>query len=254
MSENEGQTPEMTPPDSGNGDIPPSAQEALGGSEVPNGEVVQPESAEMTEQKERSTLGRRFTKAEQEINELRETVARLNARLMEAPSQNAAMNQPVSEKPPVDYITTPEDLEAYEAWKEAKAERQRNEYSNKYIHSIRTMSYINPDLHTEIEAELLTNVNDYPTYSKNADPVSDARTNYYKAESKIAKQKLAEVQVPRPNVRGGDNAPTGVSGTGRMTAPSKPIVKLDEFASKFVKSLGESESADWVQKAVSRDR
>lgn len=253
MSEQTEQTPEVNPPVQGMDGASPSAVEALGGSEVPNGEVVQPESAEALEHKERSNLGRRFTKAEQEINELKSQLARMSERLMttNAPS---AMNQPVEETPPVDYITTPEDLEKYEAWKANKLERQRNQYANAYVHSIKTMSYMNPELHTDIENELLTNVNDYPTYSKHLDPASDARANYLKAENKILKQKLTGNQVPPPNVKGGANAPTGLSGTSRVNTPTKPVVKLDEFSSKFLKSLGESEDADWVQKAVARDK
>jgi hypothetical protein len=252
MSEQTEQTPGATSPaETGIEGASPSASEAQG-SEA-EGAGVQQESAEMAEHKERSMLGRRFTKAEQEIAGLKEQLNRMTERLLNS-NAPSAMNQAVSEQPPVDYITTPEDLERYEAWKEAKLERQRNQYANQYVHSIKTMNYINPEMHSEIEAELLTNVNDYPTYSKFADPVSDARANYYKAESKVLKQKLTGNQVPPPNVRGGANAPTGLSGTSRVNTPAKPTVKLDEFASKFLKSLGESEDAEWVQKSVARDK
>lgn len=251
MSEQLEQTPEANPPVEGMEGASPSASEALGSSEVetPN----QLEQDEPLDQKERSRLGRRFTKTEQEMAGLKAQLDRMTA-MLEASHAPSAMNQPVSDVPPVDYITTPEDLEKYEAWKANKLERQRNQYANQYVHSIKTMSYMSPEMHAEIEAELLTNVNEYPTYSKHLDPASDARTNYLKAENKILKQKVTGNQVPPPNVRGGANAPTGMSGTSRVNTPAKPTVKLDEFASKFLKSLGESEDADWVQKSVAREK
>lgn len=255
MGEQEVQTLENQSPDNtGNDGASSSAIEALGGEE-PNTSAtdsVQDEGTQdpLEEQRERSRLGRRFTKFEQEIDGLKQTINQLSSTLMQRPdpyTQRAV--DFVEDKPPVDYITTPEDLDKYEAWKQAKMEKQRNTYANQYVHSIKSMSYLNPDMHSIIENELLTNVNEYPTYSKFVDPVSDARQNYLKAENKILKSKLGGNQ-PKPNVKGGTNEATGVSLNTRVNTPPKASIKLDDYASKFVRSLGESEDAEWVQKSL----
>lgn len=253
MGEQEIQTiEEQSPTEVGNDVISPSAEEALG-VEEPTQITEQTETAEQLEHKERSKLGRRISSFEQEIDGLKQTIAQLSSNLMQRPdpySQRAV--GAVEDAPPVEYISTPDDLEKYEAWRAAKTERQRNAYANNYIQTIKTMTYVNPELHTDIENELLTNVNAYPTYSNYANPAGDAQQNYLKAENKLLKQRLVSSQAPKPNVRGGAPAPTGVSATTRMNTVAKPTVKLDDYASKFIKSLGESEDADWVQKSVAR--
>lgn len=243
MSENEGQTPENTNPPEGNDGVSPSAQEALGEEQIGGDTPPQQESNSPSEQQERSRLGRRFTKFEQEMAEIKSQLANISSFTM----QRAV---PADDKPPVEYITTPEDIDKYTEWKNAKAARQRDAYASQYVQAVKSFNYMNTDLHAEIENELLTNVSDYPTYSRHQDPMGDARVNYMKAENKILKSRLTT--APKPNVRGGNNAPTGISGGDRIVNPSKPVAQLDEYASKFVKSLGEDANAEWVQKAVSR--
>jgi hypothetical protein len=252
MGEQEQTLESQSPAEVGNDAIPTSATEALGVVGETTQEPEQTETAEQLEHKERSKLGRRISSFEQEIDGLKQTIAQLSSNLMRPDpySQNAV--GAAVDAPPVEYISTPEDLEKYEAWRNAKQERQRNAYANNYIHSIKTMTYVNPELHSEIENELLTNVNAYPTYSNYSNPAGDAQQNYLKAENKLLKQRLVSSQTPKPNVRGGAPAPTGVSATTRMNTATKPSVKLDDYASKFIKSLGESEDADWVQKSVAR--
>ena len=232
------------PADPGNGGEPSSDPAPAEPSEPSS---LQPEPDDSLEQKERSRLGRRFTKFEQEMEGLKQSVTQLMGTIRE----RQAIETPVDDKPPVEYITTPEDLEKYESWKQDKEVRRRNVYANNYIHSIKSMNYLNPDLHDEIENELLTNVNEYPTYSKFSDPASDARQNYLKAENKLLKQRMANLG-PRPNVKGGNTPPSGVSSSSRVNAPPKNMVKLDEYASKFVKSIGETEDAEWVQNSIAR--
>lgn len=253
MSDQEEQTLEPeSPAEAGTDDGFSSAQDALSNEEAPMDEASTPqETDDSLDHKERSRLGRRLSKYEQEIEGLKATISQLGQNLQQrTPFQPGAINQ-VSDKPPVDYITTPEDLEAYESWKVKRMEQQRNQYAQHYIHNIKNMSFVNPDLHSEIETELLTNVDDYPTYSKYRDPVSDARTNYMAAENKILKRRLVGT-VPRPNIKGGTNAPTGVSATSRMNNIPKPAPKLDEYAEKFLRSIGETSDAEWVQKSVAR--
>jgi len=247
MAENE-ETLGTQSPDKGNDEIPSSAREALEEAAPPP--QSEPDDT-LDDHKERSRLGRRFTKFEQEIDGLKQTISQLNTVLSQRqdPYVERAMSQPLEEKPPVEYITTPDDLEKYEAWREDQVARKRNAYANRYVHSIKNLTYMSPDMHTEIEQELLTNVGEYPTYSKFSDPAGDAQKNYMKAENKLLKQRLGA--KPQPNVRGGQSAPTGVSANTRINAPLRAPIKLDEYASKFVKHLGEAEDSEWVQTSVS---
>lgn len=254
MGEQELQTQDSQSPLEGNDDVSASAQEALGVTDdvaqVESDQIV--ETPEQLEHKERSKLGRRISNFEQEISGLKQTIAQLSSTLMQKESYSQGAIGNVGDVPPVEYISTPEDLEKYEAWRAEKIGRQRNAYANAYVHTIKNLSYINPDLHTDIETELLTNVGEYPTYSNYSNPASDAQQNYVRAENKLLKQRLMANQTPKPNVRGGAAMATGISATSRMSVPAKQSIKLDDYASKFIRSLGETEEAEWVQKSVSR--
>jgi hypothetical protein len=243
------QTIENQSPPVGNDDVSTSEAQ-VDEVQQPTDTPQQPEIDPLEEHKERSKLGRKMATVEQELSSMRQTIQQLSSMLQSR--QTNALNTAADDAPPVEYITTPEDLEKYEAWKEAKMERQRSVYANNYIHTIKTLSYINPELHDDIVQELLTNVAEYPTYSRHANPADDAKRNYVIAENKLLKQRLAGDRPIVPNVRGDNSAPTGLSNTSRSNTPPKPTVQLDEYSSKFLKSLGETTESEWVQKSLSR--
>lgn len=243
------QTLESQSPAPGNDDKTTSeaqVEEVQQQTDTPQPPVIDP----LEEHKERSKLGRKMATVEQELSSMRQTISQLNNMLQSR--QTNALNTAADDVPPVEYITTPEDLEKYESWKAAKMERQRSVYANNYIHTIKTLSYINPELHDDIEQELLTNVAEYPTHSKHANPADDAKRNYVIAENKLLKQRLAGERPIVPNVRGDNSAPTGLSNTSRSNTPPKPTVQLDDYSSKFLKSLGETTDSKWVQDSLSR--
>jgi hypothetical protein len=255
MAENEETLGNQSPLE-GNDDIPSSAREALGGVAADTPPQVEPDAPldipeepdEPTDIRERSKLGRKVSMFEQEITGLKQTISQLNTLLTQRDVfTDRAL--PSDDKSPVEYITTPEDLERYEAWRDEQRTRQRSAYANRYVHTIKNLTHFGSDMHAEIENELLTNVGEYPTYSKYGDPAGDAEKNYVRAENKLLKMKLAGSK-PQPNVRGGSPLPTGVSANTRVNAPSKASIKLDEYASKFLKNLGESEDSEWVQRSL----
>jgi hypothetical protein len=247
MSEQEGQTPENTnPPVEGNDGVSPSAIEALGEERIGGDTPPQPETDSPSDQQERSRLGRRFTKFEQEMADLKSQLSTVVSTL----TMTQRAMQPAEKEVLPEYVTTPQDVDMVIEAREKKLARQRDQYATGYIHAVGSLRHLNPDLHTEIENELLTNVGEYPTYSKHQDPVSDARVNYMKAENKLLKSRLNT--APKPNVRGGNNAPTGLSGGDRVVNPPKPTIELDPYAKSFLKSLGEDASADWVQNSLGR--
>lgn len=244
MSEQEEQTPENTnPPVEGNDGVSPSAIEALGEERIGGDTPPQPETDSPSDQQERSRLGRRFTKFEQEMADLKNKLSAVLA-------MNQRAMQPVEQETLPEYVTTPEDVDKVIEARERKLARQYEAYQDVYMKTVYSLSGLNTELHTEIENELFTNCDEYPTYSKRKDPAGDARVNYMKAENKLLKSRLNT--APKPNVRGGNNAPTGLSGGDRVVNPPKPTIELDPYAKSFLKSLGEDASADWVQNSLGR--
>ena len=212
--------------------------------------------SEDLDQKERSRLGRRLSKFEQEFSELKTKMSVLD-KLDSFMSQQQQMQyrQPEPQRPVVDdeplpeFITTPEDFEKYQTIRERRMERQNSQYANSYVGSIKQMSYVNPPMHGEIEQELLTNVSAYMKHT--GDPVKDASINYRIAEANVLKKRMMD-STPRPNIKGGTTIPTGVTSTTRMAAPPKVVDKLDDYAAKFIKAIGASEDDDWVQQSIKR--
>lgn len=254
------QEPQSPAVEAGNDEVSPSWKEALGSGEVkeeaaPGEESPPQEKPTYTpeELKERTGLGRKVATFEQEVMKLRQDFNQLTSVLAQRqePYTDRAISQQ-DEKPPVEYITTPEDLEKHLAWRQRQEAKKRDAYANRYVHTVKNLTYLSPDMHQDIEKELLTNVNEYPTHTDFANPAFDARENYLRAENKLLKQRLVSAQVPKPNVKGGTSIPAGVSASTRMNAAPKETVKLDEHASKFIRALGESEDAEWVQKSVGR--
>lgn len=236
MPENEEKTP----------DAPAPVEESETSPSDVEGNVAEvPGVDEPTDNKERSRLGRRFTQLESEFQQQRDTLARMEAMLA---SPHALPAAPPEEEYDSDKILTVGEFEKYERTKREKEERRQITYRNSYIQTIKNLS-TDPDMHAEIEKEILTNVADYPTHTGHQNPVHDARVNYRLARAAVIEKKYA---VPKPNVRGGTNAATGVTATTRTTSSPKQVVKLDETTSKFAKAMGLAEDSDFVQQSVTR--
>lgn len=219
----------------------PAPEEA---SEVPAPEPeVEPD--EPIDNRERSRLGRRFTQLESELRSTKETLARMEQMLASPQSLPSA---PLDDEYDSDKILTVGELEKYERAKQEKRDRQQSVYRSQYVQTIKSLS-TDPDLHAEIEKEMLTNISEYPTHTNHQNPVHDAKVNYRLARAAVIEKKYA---VPKPNVRGGVNAPTGVTATTRTATPPRKIVKLDEATAKFAKAMGLDEESEFVQQSVTR--
>ena len=212
--------------------------------------------SEDLDQKERSRLGRRLSKFEQEFSELKTKMSVLDKLdSFMSQQQQAQYRQPDPQRTVVEdeqlpeFITTPEDFEKYQMIRQRKQDRQNQLYTSNYVGSIRQMSYINPEMHSEIEKELMTNVKLYMKHTN--DPLQDANINYRIAEANVLKKRMMD-STPRPNIKGGTTVPTGVTSTTRMAAPPKVVDKLDDYAAKFIKAIGASEDDDWVQQSIKR--
>jgi hypothetical protein len=200
-------------------------------------------------QRERSSRGREVSSLKTELARMKENIDMLTSQLSRpVPSTDG-------DESPVKYITTPQELEQHLAWKATQTEKKRREYAVQYVHSAKGLRYLNPELHDEIEKELLYSDTKYNSVTGFADPAKDSEYNYRIAESNILKKKLAEVSTGKPIVRGtGNNPPTGITATSTNVASSgKKKVELDGYAKKFIDSIGEKGDSDWVQTSVQRD-
>jgi len=215
-----------------------------GNAEDNQGAAGDSETPEQVLQKERSRFGREKSQLSKRIEELEGTLGRLSA---------VTSKVDLSDKPPVEYITTPEDLEKYNAWKSTQDEKKRKAYANEYVGAVKRLSYLNPELHSDIESELLHSSTNYPSPSRLSDATYDAQMNYRMAEATVLKRQLAAFKAGKPLVKGGAGNPaTGITATSTNVKSGKKIVELDEVSKKFVAAMGEKEDSDFVQDSVQR--
>jgi hypothetical protein len=205
------------------------------------------DSLELQLQKERSSRGREVSSLKSELAEMKKSLDMLV-------SQTSRPTPPKSggEEPPVKFITTPEELETYNTWKASKDVEKKRQYAVEYVHTAKGLKYLNPELHDEIEKELLYSDTKFDSMSNFSNPSKDAEINYRIAESNVVKRKLAEAIAGKPT-KGGNNPATGITATSTNVASPKKKVELDEYAKKFLDAMGEKDDADWVQKSVQRE-
>uniref|UniRef100_A0A6M3JVU0 Uncharacterized protein n=1 Tax=viral metagenome TaxID=1070528 RepID=A0A6M3JVU0_9ZZZZ len=234
----------MTEENTAQDDLTPSNE----ASETPAPEPEaspEPDVDEPVDNKERSRLGRRFTQLESEFGGIKDTLTRMEQMLATPHALPSVLPEDEYDS---DKILTVGEFEKYERTKREKSERQQAMYRNTYVQTIKSLGD-DPDMHAEIEKELLTNVAEYPTHTGHQSPAHDAKVNYRLARAAVIEKKFS---VPKPNVRGGTNAATGVTATTRTQSPPKQVVKLDEATSKFAKAMGLAEDSDFVQQSVTR--
>jgi hypothetical protein len=190
---------------------------------------------EPLDNKERSRLGRRLSKFEEEFGNVKGTLSRLEQMLMMREQEvRQSVNQDLEEEEDLDRILTVRELRELRRKEEDRNQRIVSQYQNDYIKSVKSLYSEDPENHALIEKELLTNVQDYPTWSNRKDAKTDAVANYWKARSKVIETKF---KVSSPNVRGGDNKATGVTASNRQSESQRPKVKLDDVSEKFAKAM-----------------
>ena len=196
-----------------------------------------------------SKLGRKVSKMEEKMDGF---LTRFDSFLAKMEARDES--RPVSfSDPPDDTPDYVRETVTYLEKKQAKERELNRAYEDAYVKAINAGvdDDVDADLHKEIVKELLdTNFNSYMRVTRH--PEQDANINYRLAMASILKNRR-KVQTSAPNVRG-DNptAPTDVSSRSSTTGPAPKKIVLDEFAQKFVKSIGASEDDEWVQTAVGR--
>ncbi len=231
-------------------DLAPSEKEASELSSSDVSEVTEQETPEQVEQKERSKLGRKLAKVEEEVGSIKYNLSRLDrieAMLASMEARNAAVPPSHVEDEDPDRVLTVRELQELRRREEYEQQVSMQRYQDEYIRTVKGLYAQDPVNHVLIERELLTNVSEYPTWSNRRDARADAIANYWKARAKIIEGKL---NSSAPNVRGGSNAPTGVTTSTRQTETPRKRIQVDEVASKFAKAMGMDD--DYVQTVLSK--
>ena len=195
------------------------------------------ELAAEEEHKERSRLGRKVAKFEEELLEQR----RHTNELMELLRAQMTKKEPEESPNLPAYINTPEDLEKYLEHRETKKVKQHQDYHEGYAKTVfgfkssETKPGDAPEIHAEILKEMDANFRNIPT----GNPNIDAEINYSKAKAayyaKLSASKKVEREVP---LKGGkEEVPTGLSGASRVVGKETVLPKLDSVAQEYVDYL-----------------
>uniref|UniRef100_A0A6M3KZ82 Uncharacterized protein n=1 Tax=viral metagenome TaxID=1070528 RepID=A0A6M3KZ82_9ZZZZ len=189
------------------------------------------EIAAEEEHRERSRLGRKLAKVEEELLEQRKQTNELMELL------RTQMPRKEEDKPNIpEYITTPQELEQYLEYRDQTKMKKQQEYHGLYRKTVFGFKVNdNAEIHAEILKEMDANFNTIPT----GNPIIDAELNYNKAArayyAKLAATKKVEKQIP---LKGGESeVPTGLSGTSRVNAKEAALPKLDSVAQEYVDYL-----------------
>lgn len=224
---------------------------------------------EPSDQRERSQLGRKVADMERTFTNMNENLNRLTQLLAER--ETAGYDDPYApprerRRGPSEYsepreediydtpITTYRDVKEREKI-EKRIEAGRDQaYVSNYVRRVKSLGIgpnTDPNLHQAIERELLSDgYNQY--YRPTGHPVRDAEINYNMAKASVLEKKYRN-DINRPNVQGDkNNAPAGMTSTGRVSFPPQQYEELDEYSKKFIKAVGSKDTDDWVQNSVKR--
>lgn len=190
------------------------------------------ELAAEEEHKERSRLGRKLAKVEEELLEQRKQTNELMELL-----RTQFTPRPQEEKPDIpEYITTPQELEQYLDYREKQKFQKQQNYHQSYAKTVFGFKPNDPDIHAEILKEMDANFRAIPT----GEPAIDARINYSDAKAAYfaklnASRKVNGKEVP---LAGGKlEVPTGLSGGSRVVTKEATPPKLDSVAQEYVDYL-----------------
>jgi hypothetical protein len=233
--ENAAQTLEHQAPSKEAGDSSSSWDEDVLNDGDGKEQVDSKDTGEPLDNKERSRLGRRLSKFEEDFGSIKNQMTRLEQMLMEREQPRYAPPVQDEEEEDPDRILTLKDLKQLQA-KEQRQEQDRIvRYQGDYIKTVKSLYTEDPDNHALIEKELLTNTADYPTWSNRKDAKADAIANYWKARAKVLE---AKYKTASPNVRGGNPSGAGVTTSTRQSTSEPKKEKLDDVAAKMAKAFG----------------
>ena len=223
--------------------------------EEPIQETPKPEapakSKEELEHEERSGLGRKLVKIEQDLrNQISAITEELSkTRAKAPPPEDKAWQIPETESEAMAQV------ERIIEERDRKKQTESLKYQKEYLETTERLGTIEEEsMHAEVMKELLNpsspfNIRRLDIY----DPLGDAERNYYKAKTAVLSNKLKSFStrpVERENPLKGKapTGPIGVSGTTKVTPKSAPPIELDEYAKNFINSMGLSK--EWAEKTL----
>ena len=229
---------------------PPPPDDTKGEDEKDESELVKEGKKldEEDEHSEKSRLGRKFKRLEEDNQKLQEKLDRLLNTL----SKKEPVVEDEDEIDDESTVITAKDvkkiLEKHEANRskrqiedERKATEVQQSYEKNYIKKILEFED-EPDFKV-IYDEMYKNYNVKIT----GNPEADAEINFERATAAFYKKARKEKKVP---VKGGKPGSTGLESPGTKDEPSKKKIELDEFASEYVQRLGipDDKVQEWLSK------
>jgi hypothetical protein len=204
--------------------------EVIPGSEAPPAKTPE-ELASEEEHKERSRLGRKLAKVEEELLAQRQQTNEL----LQLIREQGAKKEPDPKEQLPEYITTPQELEQYLDYREKKKNDLQQTYHQSYAKTVFGFKSNDAEIHAEILKEMDANFRAIPT----GNPAVDAELNYSRAKAayyaKLVSSKKIEKEIP---LRGGkEEVATGLSGASRVVGKEATLPKLDTVAQEYVDYL-----------------
>jgi hypothetical protein len=197
-------------------------------------------------------LGRRVKQMEEHLDLVLDRLEALASQQI-APPQAApqSFNDPELDDPELRRLE--ERLERRRMEKEQKQLSMSQRYVQDYLRVVNRGSGgdVDEELHEAVVKELTeVNPGSYPKHT--GDAGRDGKINYELALAKLLRQQRVAAKN-RPNVQGDKrNAPLDLSSTSRLGDVPVKKIELDEFAKKFVRSLGLAEDDPWVQESLQK--
>lgn len=217
---------------------PPSEPPAPPPAEPPP--QAPPQVTEPEDNSERSRLGRRVKRLEDNIENAMNEMRSLLTQRMNPPTP--PMEPPVDDAP-VTRKETWQVIQEYESKKQEAAQR----YSKDYVRHLTSLGLdYSEEEFNEIAKEHLEKFN----IRHSDDPKADAERNFRAAENAILRKKLAGVAQHKPNPLPGNKptAPLGGPPGNPPPAPAQAKTKLDDDAAHFAKALGLKD--EWIEDAL----
>jgi len=236
-----GQTQQPLPIQADGQNVQPDAQ----GVPQPTVEPKPPAfDIEPTDQSERSALGRRVKRMEDNVTQFMTRMDEFMTSLQPQQQQNTPENE---------IISTAADVNRVLEQRERVQMQARQKYQNEFLDEVSKLGNENPDLHAEITREMFEVQNSPFNQYRTGNATADANWNYSRALKAVLAKRYANPQrhtqsVPPPSV----NMSTGVPVGTRTQTPALPPVALDEHARLFQRKMGLSD--EQVQKYLAENK
>ncbi len=218
---------------------------------------IEEEPEEPTDHGERSRMGRRVARMEQQFEQIISKLDSINYPQDRGTIRSRETTIENNEEIP-EIVSTPQDVERVINARDRKIQEEQTKYEGEYIS---TLNKLRPkDMDVKEEAELHEETlslmeKEWKVFGLRHSnyPNMDAELNYSKAKAAILSKKMASPKPIRPNVKGERPVvSTSLSvGSGGESHASVGLPPLDDFAADFVKRTGMKEES--VREALKGD-